>query len=69
MIMGGQTSWHPLAQTLAEQGYSALAFDFNGYGKSEGTASTSLFARDLQAAIAFLRERGFVKRSAAVHMA
>ena len=59
MIVGGQTSWHPFAQTLAEQGYSALAFDFRGYGKSKGSATQSLFDNDLRAAIAFLRERGF----------
>jgi len=36
-----------------------LAFDFRGYRKSEGSATQSLFDKDLRAAIAFLRERGF----------
>ena len=59
MITSGQTSWHPFAQTLAEQGYSALAFDFRGYGQSEGTRDIDLYDKDLRAAIGFLRERGF----------
>lgn len=31
------TSWYPFARTLAAAGYSALPFDFRGYGGSEGT--------------------------------
>src|SRR3989337_802453 len=34
MFPTDQTSWHAFANTLAGNGYLALAYDFRGYGKS-----------------------------------
>jgi predicted alpha/beta-hydrolase family hydrolase len=53
-----QTSWQPFARLLAEQGFTALTFDFRGRGQSEGTLEVSELIRDVRAAEAFLRERG-----------
>jgi pimeloyl-ACP methyl ester carboxylesterase len=49
-------SWFPFAETLASAGYTALAFDFRGYGASGGSG----FAVDVdvRAAIDALVERG-----------
>src|SRR3990172_448369 len=53
-----QTSWHAFAQTLADNGYLALAYDFRGYGKSEGPQALGLIDRDVRAAVDFLRSQG-----------
>jgi len=55
----GESSWHPFASYLADQGYVALAFSFRGFGESEGESNYSRVGTDLEAAFAFLRERGF----------
>jgi len=64
--MGGsndQQNWVGFAKRVARRGFTALTFDFRCYGGSE-CASTSVsgdvdVTRDLEAAIGFLRERGF----------
>ena len=54
-----QTSWYGFAEELAKAGYSALTFDFRGYGESEGKKELSKIDLDVEAAIAAMRERGF----------
>ncbi len=55
MYPGEQAGWRPFAETVAAQGYRALAFDFRGHGLSEGTRSTIDAPADLAAAVAFMR--------------
>jgi pimeloyl-ACP methyl ester carboxylesterase len=52
-----QTAWHAFAQTLADNGYQALAYDFRGYGKSGGTQELGKIDRDVRAAVEFLRSQ------------
>ncbi len=54
-----QQSWHPFARLLAERGFTALAFDFRGCGKSEGYMWQAQLVRDVRAATEFLQDRGF----------
>jgi alpha/beta superfamily hydrolase len=54
-----QTSWQPFAKELGAAGFTTLTFDFRGYGDSEGRRDGALIDHDVQAAIRFLRERGF----------
>ncbi|MGH2724727.1 MAG: alpha/beta hydrolase [Actinomycetota bacterium] len=58
MFPTDRTSWAPLAEELAERGSTTLAFDFRGYGDSQGSRSIPDIWRDVLAAMAFLRERG-----------
>jgi len=54
-----QKSWQPFAQTLAEKGFAALTLDFRGRGQSQGYLQASQLIKDLNAAIQFLRGRGY----------
>jgi pimeloyl-ACP methyl ester carboxylesterase len=54
-----QTTWHDFAQLLAESGFSALTFDFRGIGQSEGEIIYEKVGIDVNAAVKFLRDRGF----------
>jgi alpha/beta superfamily hydrolase len=54
-----QTSWHTFAQLLADEGFTALTFDFRGGGQSGGKRVIGQVIHDLNAAVAFLRERGY----------
>ena len=54
-----QKSWHPFARLLAERGYTALAFDFRGVGKSGGDLWYGDLWKDVKAATQFLRGRGY----------
>ena len=58
MFPSDRTSWAPLAHELAGEGTTTLAFDFRGYGDSEGARSIPDIWRDVVAAIGFLRRRG-----------
>lgn len=49
-------SWFPFARVLAEEGYAALAFNFRGYGSSEGAGYA--VEVDVRAAINALLARG-----------
>lgn len=55
-----QSAWFEFAQSLADQGYAALTFDFRGYGDSEGEKDFSTLDEDLKEALRFMRDdRGF----------
>jgi pimeloyl-ACP methyl ester carboxylesterase len=54
MYPADQTSWFEFARLLAERGYTALTFDFRGYGESSGEKTIALIDRDLTAAYRFL---------------
>ena len=54
-----QTSWQPFARLLAEQGYVALTLDFRGRGQSQGYLQANQLIKDVNAAIQFLRGRGY----------
>lgn len=56
-----QTSWQPFAMLLAQEGFTALTFDFRGRGQSEGTLEVSELVRDVRAAEALLRDRGLTR--------
>jgi len=48
-----------LANEIATLGYTALLLEYRGYGGNPGTPSEKGLARDAQAAVGFLHERGF----------
>lgn len=50
-------TWFDFAATLADNGYSALAFDFRGYGDSTGNRDSNLDV-DITAAVAKLKDSG-----------
>lgn len=54
-----QTSWHPFARLVAEGGFSALTVDLRGRGESGGSLQTNEMILDAQAAVGFLKERGY----------
>ena len=58
MYPADQTSWEARAQTLAQNGFLAMTFDFRGYGQSQGQKDIQYLDRDVTAAVQFLRELG-----------
>jgi len=54
-----QRTWASFAHLLAERGIATLAFDFRGWGRSEGTFLAKDLWKDVQAATQFLRGRGY----------
>ena len=54
-----QTDWQPFARLLAQEGFTALTFDFRGCGQSGGTLKANELIMDVRAALALLRDRGF----------
>ena len=56
-----QTAWQPFAKEMAEKGFTALTFDFRGYGKSGGKLNYGVLDRDVRAAAAFLHDHGFAR--------
>lgn len=58
MFPTDQTSWHPFAQTAADQGYLVLAYDFRGYGASGGEQDIPAIDQDVRAAYDFVRAQG-----------
>ncbi|HET6370692.1 MAG TPA: alpha/beta fold hydrolase, partial [Nitrospiria bacterium] len=58
MFPTDQSSWYSLAGTLASKGYSALTFDFRGYGGSQGVKEIYKIDRDLAAAVHFAQANG-----------
>lgn len=59
MFPNDQTAWFPFASELAEKGFTALTFDFRGYGESGGDKDIEEIARDLRAAVDFMRGQGY----------
>ncbi|MET0800030.1 MAG: alpha/beta fold hydrolase [Actinomycetota bacterium] len=59
-----QTSWYGFAETLADEGYRALTFNFRGYcpggeaGCSGGETDQAQLWQDVEAAAGFLRSKG-----------
>jgi pimeloyl-ACP methyl ester carboxylesterase len=51
-------SWYTAARRLAAEGYMALAFNFRGFGDSEGDKVIPKTPDDIGAAKAFLKRRG-----------
>lgn len=58
MFPADRSSWSEFAALLAQQGYRTLAFDFRGYGRSEGEKDIPEIWRDVLAAVGVLREDG-----------
>ena len=57
-------SWFDFARVLAEEGYTALAFNFRGYGESEGVEGDFNVAADVRGAI----EAAFADGARRVHL-
>ena len=53
-----QESWAAFAETAAQQGYTALTFNFRGYAPSGGEREISKLDVDVEAAVDFLLGRG-----------
>ena len=53
-----QESWADFAETAAQQGYTALTFNFRGYAPSGGEREISKLDVDVEAAVDFLLSRG-----------
>ena len=57
---GNQSTWWPIAAEGSPTDPSALTLDFRGHGASEGDADeVSSTPEDAEAALAFVRERGY----------
>jgi L-ascorbate metabolism protein UlaG (beta-lactamase superfamily)/alpha/beta superfamily hydrolase len=56
-----QTNWWDFAQVLAEAGFSALAFDFRGFGVSSGMRDGTRLGYDTSAAVNYLLDQGYEK--------
>ncbi|MDD4890078.1 MAG: alpha/beta hydrolase [Phycisphaerae bacterium] len=57
---GNVGSFLPWAKMLAEAGYAAALYDYQGYGASEGEADVNSLVGDGAAVVAWLREHGYV---------
>ena len=53
-----QRSWQPFAETLADLGYTALTFDFRGFGRSGGKKEIEKLHLDMAAAVQVMRDQG-----------
>ncbi len=58
MLDGTQRDWAPFARLLAAEGYTALAFDFRGHGKTRGPSGTDNLEREVLAAVGVLKGQG-----------
>lgn len=52
-------SWYPQARRLQQDGVTALAFDFRGYGASRGPQDGGHLYQDVLGATAFLEREGY----------
>lgn len=50
-------SWHDLANTLSKEGFTVLALDFRGYGKSLPASQGQALYLDVLAAVEYLRSK------------
>ncbi len=58
MFPADQTSWHEFAESISDEGFPSLTFDFRGYGESDDPREIELIDKDVEAAIDFLGDRG-----------
>lgn len=56
---GNRESRAPLAQALAQEGFSVLVFDYRGFGGNEGEPTEPGLTTDARAGLDVLRERGY----------
>ncbi len=61
MLGGDRSDWTPFARLVAREGYTVLAFDFRGHGKSPGSFDEAVLDRDVRAAAEFLRSQGIAR--------
>ncbi len=61
MLGGDRSDWTPFARLLAREGYTVLAFDFRGHGKSPGSFDEAVLDRDVRAAAGFLKDQGVTR--------
>jgi len=54
-----QTTWRQFATTLAENGFTAMTFDFRGAGQSGGTLDYALLDRDVRGAVQYLHDQQY----------
>ena len=59
MMGSNRVSWLSFAKLITTKGFTALIFDFRGYGASEGKFSYSQPPKDVLTAVEFLHERGY----------
>jgi pimeloyl-ACP methyl ester carboxylesterase len=59
MYPADQSSWYGFAEELQALGLDALTLDFRGFGDSDGDKDPGDADRDVRAALAFARARGF----------
>jgi pimeloyl-ACP methyl ester carboxylesterase len=59
---GNRSLRAPLAAALAREGLSVLLFDYRGYGGNRGRPTEAGLARDVRAALGFLREEVGIPR-------
>lgn len=62
MYQNNKKSWDSFARSLANQGYAALAFDFRGWGESEGEVDIPNMYLDVIAAANYLANFSLVDR-------
>lgn len=58
MFGSSREAWAGFATAVAEDGFVTLAFDFRGFGGSDGRPDAESAPRDLAAAVAAIREQG-----------
>jgi pimeloyl-ACP methyl ester carboxylesterase len=58
MYPSDAASWYVAAREMAKAGYMTLAFNFRGYGDSDGTKQVAKGALDVSAAGRYLEKRG-----------
>jgi alpha-beta hydrolase superfamily lysophospholipase len=64
MLTRTKEDWRPFAERLQAAGFTALAMDLRGHGRSEGTAApTAAMALDVKAALTWLAGRSDVAAS------
>jgi alpha-beta hydrolase superfamily lysophospholipase len=54
-----RSAWNPAIERVLDRGFAALAFDFRGHGESGGDADLGKIDLDLEAAVAYARQRGY----------
>ena len=63
---GDRTTWDGFARVLQKTGYTALSFDFRGYGASGGDADLNKMDSDILAAVTFARQQLHADRIAII---